>query len=222
MSLISALPRPKRLIPCLLSFFLLPTLALALITLSSTVRAQEGDSSGRPTKEAQELLDALDDIDVLRSLTPLKLKPDQLDKLITAITTAKADYNKKVSALASDAVVKMADDIRSMHKEVLAGKTTPKEFDDRVKKLQTEFLTQRDVLNGQNILRMSGAVSAIFTDTQRAAVVKMEKDVMQKLGIYQSGTAESKLFNAYVVDLFINTGRIVPILKDLKAATEAK
>src|ERR1051325_11023201 len=117
MSLTIALPRPMRLIPFVLSFFLLPGLALALLTFSNPVGAQEAETNGRPTREAQALLDALDDIDTLRSLTPLKLSADQIDKLIAAVTAAKADYDKKVTALASGPVLKMADDIREARKQ---------------------------------------------------------------------------------------------------------
>ncbi|HLK57364.1 MAG TPA: hypothetical protein VKU00_12415 [Chthonomonadaceae bacterium] len=215
-----ATSRSFRVIPSLLSFLLLPGLALALLTMSPSARAQETETNGRPTKEAQALLDALDDIDLLRSLTPLKLTPDQIDKLVAAIGAAKADYDKQVTTLVSGPVVKLSDEIRAMHKQALAGKGSTKEFDDKIKKMQSDFLSQRDKLNQQNILRMSGEVSKILTSSQRATVAKMEKDVLVKLNNYREGTTEAQLFNAYVVDVFINTGRIVPILKDLKAATE--
>ena len=104
----------------------------------------------------------------------------------------------------------------------ITGKLSTKEFDDRIKKLQSDFLAQRDVLNRQNILRMSGEVTTILTKSQRASVAKMERDVLEKLHRFREGTTEGQLFNAYVVDMFINTVRIVPLLKDLKAAAEGK
>ena len=220
MSLPIASMRPMRLIPFILPFFLLPLLAVGFLTLSAPVKAQ--DTDGRPTKEAQALLDSLDDIDTLRSIHPLQLTPDQIDKLIATVTAAKLDYDKKVTALASDPVLKMADEIHETHKQALAGKISSKEFDDKIKKIQSDFLARRDELNAQNINRLNADVTKIFNASQRAAAIKMEKDVLVKLNRYQTGTPDNKMFNAYIVDIFINTVRIVPLLKDLKTAAESK
>src|SRR5438552_3307023 len=92
-------------------------------------------TSVKPSKEVLALFDMIDDIDWLRNLNPLKLKPDQMERLSASVTTVKADYDKKAAALATIRVAKMGEEIRAVKKKVLAGAEIPTDFETKIKKL---------------------------------------------------------------------------------------
>src|SRR5258708_1950678 len=85
--------RALRLIPFALPLFLLAG-ALLWAQHKTPAVAQSQDAS-KATATAQELAEAVDDIDRLRVLNPLKLTADQLDQLASGLTTIRADYDKK-------------------------------------------------------------------------------------------------------------------------------
>jgi hypothetical protein len=209
--------RVVRLVPLALSLFLLAILLAGSFRAGRSAHAQDQGAGALSQKEVQELLDDLDDIDTMHALQPLKVTPDQADRLVTVISAAKADYDKKILALGGSPILKMADEIRTTRRQVLAGKEIPKDFDDRVKKIQQDFYAQRKKLNDQNILRMSTEARNILTPQQIATAAKLEKSTLQKLGRYNPDTTDSQLFNQYVVDIFIYYPRILPLLKEMKA-----
>ena len=100
-------------------------LVLGVLLLSGPMTCaqmpQNPGETGKPSGEVLALFDMIDDIDWLRNLNPLKLKSEQITRMIAAITTVKTDYDKKAAALATTRVVKVAEEIRATKKKVLAG-----------------------------------------------------------------------------------------------------
>ena len=171
----------------------------------------------KKAKEFGDILDALDDIDRLHALNPLKLTPDRLDKIIVLIPTMAADFNKKSAALGSAELLKMGDEIRATRKSALAGAQVPKEFDDRIIKLQTDITAQRVLMGKKNLLALSVALQSILTPAQVSQAAKLSKDVAKKLGQDSEGS-DIQWFNSYVLDTFINNPRVVILLKSMRAA----
>ena len=99
--------------------------AFYLTSHSAHAQAQSRTSAGQASKEVQELLVDLDDLDTLHVLLPLKFTPEQMDKLSAAITSAKTEYDKKYTALSSAPLLKMADEIRETRKKAMAGTPVP-------------------------------------------------------------------------------------------------
>ncbi len=186
------------------------------------VAPQAADVPGQPPKEVQDLLTALDDLDVMHVLLPLKLTPEQMDKLATAITNAKTDYDKKATALSSAPLLKMADEIRTTRKKAISGTTIPTDFDDRVKAIQKDVSTKRKDIDTQNILSVSAVCKTILTAEQFGICVKLEKDAYKQLKRYNDQATDAQYFNAYIMDVFISNPRIVPLLKEMKVAQTPK
>src|SRR5262249_36651886 len=103
----------------------------------------------------------------------------------------------------------------------LAGGEIPKDFEEKVKKMETEFFAKRNELNMQNIARLSADFKGIFTKTQVETAAKLAKDSAQKRGQPTKGT-DTQWFNDYIVNVFINNPRIVPLLKEMRTANAEK
>ncbi len=197
---------------------------LLAITLSAIVTRVPCSANPFPTVMEQQdkssvtdLLDELDDIDFVRSLTPLKLSPDQIDKLIAVITDAKTQYDKKIADLSSSTIGAMADEIHKRHKDAVAGGPVSGTFDKKVQQVMKDFYAKRDTLNADNIVTMSAACGKILTADQKMKAEQLEKDTLVKLGKkLDPSNTDSMYLNLYVVDIFIGYRRIVPLLKELK------
>jgi hypothetical protein len=179
------------------------------------------NSSGKPSPEVEKLLDDLSDIDHLRSISPLKLTPDQLDRLIAAIETARAEYDRKVKELAEPLLRSMADEIRATKSRSLAGSDPPKEFDDKVKKLQADFLKKRAEVNNQNLAKLGAKFREIATDKQVETAVKLAKDWATQEGKEVKGT-DAQWLNFYVLNVILDNPRTVPLLKEMRAAAAGR
>lgn len=215
-------PFVSRLAPALTVVSLLVGGLGALHLSSHPARAQAPTNSGQSAKEVQDLQLALDDIDTLHVLLPLKLTPVQMDKLVAAISTAKAEYEKKLPALSNAPLLKMADEIRDMRKKAIAGTPVPSTFDDRIKGIQADFDAKRLELNTANILAVSNACKPILNADQIALCAKMEIDAYKRNKRYNDKATDAQYFNAYVVDVFIGNPRVMPLLKEMRAAQPGK
>lgn len=177
-------------------------------------------ASGAPPRDVARLFDDLDDIDRLRALNPLKLTADQEDRLITAIKAAQAEYTRKVNALGSTLVLAMAADIKATKKQTLGGAPIPKDFDDRVKKAESQFLSGRSMLNMENWKSLIATAKSILTDTQVAQAVKFSKAASAAANKPAEGSDDQWL-NFFVLHEFIDYPRIVPLLTEMRAAATA-
>jgi hypothetical protein len=196
-------------------------LALALVFNNAAHSNQAAAQDKPPAKtDATMIVSDLDDIERLRALNPLKLQPEQLDKLIAALKTAQTDYDKKVNAIGASVFGPAGSEVREVKKQTLAGNAIPKEFDEKMKKLQADFLKQRDDLNTANIVGVSAAVKAILTDKQVAAATKLERDQWDKDHPGGKGATDAQLFNLYCLDMFISGARTVPLLEEVRAAAK--
>ena len=183
----------------------------------ATVRAQDKPAT---KLDAAAIVSDLDDIERLRVINPLKLQPDQMDKLITALTSAQADYDKKVNTLGTTIFGSSGAEIHNVRAKALSGAEIPKEFDDKIKKLQSDFLKQRDDLNIENIKRVAAVCRIALTDKQIAVATKMERDEYTKNHSDAKSVTDVQLFNLYCVDVFISNPRVVAQLKDARAAAK--
>lgn len=203
-----------RMVPLWGALFLLPL----LLAVPAVVRAQASDSGVQPPKDVAELFDLLVDIDKLRMLNPLKLTPAQIDKTIAAVNAAKESYDKRVAVLASQvapSVRQLAGEIREVKKNSLAGAAIPKAFDDKVKALQAAYAKQLDGANFDNWSGLVKALRGVFSEEQVATAVKLVKVLNPRVT-----STDDKWLNLYVLQMFIEYPRIVPLLKDMKAAAE--
>ena len=196
--------------------------ALHLASPSAHAQTPAPPVPAQSVKEAADIQLALDDIDTLHILLPLKLTLEQMDKLAAAITSAKTAYEKKSAALSTAPLLKMADEIRDIRKKAIAGAPIPTTFDDRIKGIQADYNAKRLELDTANIVAVSGACKPILTPDQIALCTKMEIDAYKRNKHYNDKASDTQYFNAYVVDVFIGNPRLVPLLKEMRAAQPAK
>lgn len=194
----------------------------AALAGGSLLRGSVAGAQEKPAAKADAaaIVADLDDIERLRALTPLKLQPDQLDKLITALTAAQADYEKKVNALGMSVFGSSASEVRDVKKQALGGSAIPKAFDDKMRGLQTDFLKQRDDLNTANIKAVAAACKAVLTEQQVATATKLERDQWNKDHPTIKDATDTQMYNLYCVDLFISSPRSIPLLKEMRAAAK--
>ncbi len=181
-------------------------------------RGQDKQTAASAAEKATlDLVNDLNDIHYLQDLYPLKLTPEQLNKMIAAITSAQETYTKKVNALAADRVDKMADEIRAVKRKALAGEKVPADFDARMKQASDDFIAKRAQLNLNNIAAVASALRAILTPDQIAAAVKITRDV-EGSKVQGDKTTDAQWFNLYVTEVVIGYPQIVPLLKEMRTA----
>lgn len=181
-------------------------------------QGQTAPTSAQTSKDVLELQTALDDLDALHVLLPLKLTSEQMDKIAAAITSAKTDYDKQRLALSSAPLLKMADEIRETRKKAIAGTPVPGAFDVRIQGLQADFNTKRVDLDTKNLVALSAVIKPILTADQVTQCAKMEIDAYKRNKRYNEKTTDVQFFNAYVLDVFIGNPRAVTLLKEMRAA----
>src|SRR5947208_2823337 len=110
-----------------LSRFTATTLGL-IVMLAGAKPSARAQADVMPPEVAA-LFDDIMDIDKLRVLNPLKLKPDQIDKLITTIKKSQADYDKALADAAVPPIRQISKDIKDTRRRMLEGGAIPKDFD---------------------------------------------------------------------------------------------
>ncbi len=200
-------------------FLTLPAIILAwTIAVAACPGAARAQAAPNPDKY-QPLVDEMKEIDMSRSLNPLKLTASQIDKLIKVVDSAKVEYDRRIEEISAASIGKLADDIHKRHKEAMAGAEASKEWDNKAIKALDDFYAKREAVNTDNILTMTGACGQIFTKEQKAIAVQMEKDALFKLTKNNGkNTTDAQYFNLYVVDVFISYPRVVPLLTHIKQA----
>lgn len=173
---------------------------------------------GKPPQDVQDLLSAVDDIDTLRVLNPLKLTPDQIDKIREAIRSAQADYEKRVVEIGTAPLRQLKDEIQSTKQSALAGKAVPKAFDDKVKKVQDDILKKREQLNIRNLATLSANIQGVLTREQIDTAAKLARAAYERLKAASPKTTDTQYFNSYVEDIFIKYPRIVSLLSEMRMA----
>jgi hypothetical protein len=172
-------------------------------------------------KEVSALFTDLDDIDKMRVLGPLKLKADQVDKIIDAITTTQDAYLKKVTAAAVPPIKDIAKDIKETRKKVLAGSPIPADFDAKVKKLQADFVERRKTEDANALKSLSASIRAVLTKSQTDKAISLAKSLTSKDGEPTFKGSDDQFFNLFIKGTFMDYGGIIPLLKDVKAAITA-
>lgn len=195
-----------------------PTLHMTSRPAQAQAQTSAQTGPAQQPKEVKDLIDAIDDLDLLHVLQPLKLTGEQADKLAAAITAAQAEYDKKSLPLTSVPLLKMADEIRQTRAKALTGTPVPVAFDDRIKGLQTDVSNKRKELDAANVTALGATCKTILSAEQFATCVKLETEAYKRNKRYNEKATDLQYFNAYVLDVFISNPRIVPVLKDMHAA----
>lgn len=167
--------------------------------------------------DAAELFDSLDDIDHLNVLIPLKLTGDQLDLLITAISSSEETFTRKYRMISVAEVRRQAELIRSTKKKALAGEHIPDEFINQMTALLQKRVAERTRLNTDTLRSIAATIHRILNEDQISTAAKQERGAQEKLG--KHGT-DLQMFNAFVQDVFMEYPRTIPLLKELRQSAK--
>lgn len=203
--------------------------ALAAIALNVGIPAYAQDKDKAPDKDKagtdlSQLASEMSDIDSLRPLIPLKLTPEQIDKMAAAITASQAAYDKKLKAIAGPALAKLADQIHDVKQKALKGEPIPAEFDTYAQAAEKQILTSRVKLDQDTIILLAGTLEDILTAEQFKQAAMLDKNAQIKLKKVPATLqkTDAQWFASYITDAIFTVPRIVPLLKEMRAATGAK
>ena len=193
------------------------SLAVPTAARAQTKDATAGkESAPDSVQEIAALSAALDDLGELRVLNPLKLTPEELDAVSKAVADSQADYNKKLAALGPLSIGKVAENIRNAKKQALAGKVLAS--DDTILKAMTDYAAKHKELDDATLKSLSDKLQTLLTEAQIKAAAKIARDEQAKLGGSTAKGTDAQWFNLYVLRVVIGYSRIVPLLKEMKAA----
>lgn len=171
--------------------------------------------SDAPPAEVQALLDDIADIDKMRVLGPVKLTAEQLDKLIPVIQEAQATFRKRVDEAAGTPLREIAREIKDVRAKAVASGQVPKDFDEKIKKLQAEFVKKQTREEERALTTVLESFTGLLTRSQRATVISLAKPAAPK------DSPDDSLMKFYVVGTFMQYSRIVPLLQDMRKAFDA-
>jgi hypothetical protein len=187
--------------------------------LVPAARAQEQGPAPTSSKATDELYDMLDDINKLNVLNPLKLTSDQIDQLSAMATASTAEYQQKLAALKASSVHNLEAEIRATKKRAVAGGEITQSFLNQITTRSDTFAQKKTDLDVQTWTAMVAKVKQILTKDQYEAAIKLIRDQAGHEPTISPRGAADKWFNVYVLQVFIQYPRIVPLLKEMRAAS---
>ncbi len=197
-------------------FLLMGGVGLSSRMARHSKRQQNPPAQNTLPKDVQDLMMDFDDIGELRALTPLKLTPEQIDKIVEYVGAGQAEYNKKNADLLTTTIRSMGDTIKRAKKEALQGK--PAQGEEQVVKAMNVMLPKRSSLEVNIMTVMSDKVIAILTPKQQEAMAKVARDAQGKNSKDNISTAQ--YCKLYVYRVLAGYARSVTILNELKAEAE--
>jgi len=199
---------------------LLASIALTALALPFSIPARA--QTDIIPKEMQALFTDISDIDKLRVLNPLKLTADQLDKIIPIVKKAQTDYNAKLAEAAVPPIRKIASEIKETREKMLATHSgVPKDFDEKVKKLQAEFVKRRKAEDNATLKSLSDSIKAILTKEQVSTASSLARKLTEEDGKPTQKGSDDQFFNLYVLGTIVVYPRIVPLLEDMLKTAES-
>jgi hypothetical protein len=196
-----------RLIGACTAITLLVTLVRPLVAQNDTLPA-----------EVSALFDDIADIRTLDVLRPLSLTKDQAERLADAIVAAQKDYNSKLVAAAVPPIRDIAKEIKETRAKVLSGSAVPSDFRDKVKDIEDAYLQKRSKQDNDTLSKLAGSTKAILNSSQAKAAGAQAKKDLESNKRDVSKWSEDQLYNYYVLRIFIQYPRIVPLLRDVAKA----
>jgi len=146
--------------------FLLSALLVALPAL-----AQGGETKPTPNAAAIKVREQIDDLNLLKSLIPLKMTSEQIEALVVpmkAASTAAAALQKQ----ADDAVVALATDIGKAHSGALAGTAISEALEKKVAESAKAAADRYQAARRKAVSEILEVAKVQFTATQKQEIEK--------------------------------------------------
>lgn len=189
-------------------------------TVTAAPAAEPAKGENVIPREVLALFDDIDDIDKLRVIAPLNITPDQVDKIIALLDTTSRSQNVRLSALAVPPIKDLAAEIKAVRAKMLTGGAIPKDFDQKVVKLQAAFVKQKKAEEAKSLVTVTTGIFNLFTKTQISKAVQITRANTMLDGKPTMEGDDNAFFTYYVLNTFMSYPRMIPLLLDIKKAQQ--
>ncbi len=173
-----------------------------------------------PPSEVDQLLTALADITWFNNIRPLKLTAPQIERLIE---THKRAYQRLESLIKEEAreLRNRKDEILRVREDTSRGKSLPKEFQETIKRLESEAGQKRRQLRAQVVSEVATELKSRFTEEQMDYMVKRSKEVLESARVDVSQLTNDQLYALFVENVLLDP-RAPELLNEWKAKNLAQ
>ncbi|MFN7162014.1 MAG: hypothetical protein ACK4NB_03040 [Fimbriimonadales bacterium] len=165
--------------------------------------------------EVDQLLLALSDITWFNNIRPLNLTKSQIERLIPLHERAYKQLERLVQEEAKE-LRNRKEEILKIREEVSRGKSLPKQFQETIKRLETDAAQKRRQLRAQVVSEVATELKPHFTEEQMNYMVKRSKEVLESARVDTSSLKDDQLYALFVESVFLDP-RAPELLKEWRS-----
>lgn len=161
--------------------------------------------SNTPTlSEVDQLLLALSDITWFNNIRPLNLTKPQIERLIPVHERAYKQLEQLIQEEAKE-LRNRKDEILRIREDTSRGKSLPKEFQETIKRLESDAAQKRRQLRARVISEVATELKPHFTEEQMRYMVKRSKEVLEAARVDVSQLKDDQLYALFVETVFLDS-----------------
>lgn len=202
------------------------------VFLALCVLAPQPPASGAPQpaataqQKALAVQEQIADLTLLQSLTPLKLAPDQIEKLLPILKKAR-ERAVELNRQDDEALVKLGPEVAKARTEAITQGSVPETIEKRIGETQRLAASRRLETTRKTVAEALEALREIFTTSQKDEIERQSEKYFGGKRVPREYAKEpSKAPKAVVQDLAISAyiervllfDRTIPLLELLKGA----
>ncbi len=165
--------------------------------------------------EVDQLLLALSDITWFNNIRPLNLTKSQIERLIPLHERAYKQLERLIQEEAKE-LRNRKEEILRIREEVSRGKSLPKQFQETIKRLETDAAQKRRQLRAQVVSEVATELKPHFTEEQMNYMVKRSKEVLESARVDTSSLKDDQLYALFVESVFLDP-RAPELLKEWRS-----
>jgi hypothetical protein len=161
--------------------------------------------SNTPTlSEVDQLLLALSDITWFNNVRPLNLTKPQIERLIPVHERAYKQLERLIQEEAKE-LRNRKEEILRIREDTSRGKSLPKEFQETIKRLESDAAQKRRQLRAQIVSEVATELKPHFTEEQMRYMVKRSKEVLEAARVDVSQLKDDQLYALFVESVFLDS-----------------
>lgn len=161
--------------------------------------------SNTPTlSEVDQLLLALSDITWFNNIRPLNLTKPQIERLIPVHERAYKQLEQLIQDEAKE-LRNRKDEILRIREDTSRGKSLPKEFQETIKRLESDAAQKRRQLRARVVSEVATELKPHFTEEQINYMVKRSKEVLEAARVDVSQLKDDQLYALFVENVFLDS-----------------
>jgi len=153
--------------------------------------------------EVDQLLLALSDITWFNNIRPLNLTKPQIERLIPVHERAYKQLERLIQEEAKE-LRNRKEEILKIREDTSRGKSLPKEFQETIKRLESDAAQKRRQLRAQVVSEVATELKPYFTEEQMSYMVKRSKEVLESARVDVSQLKDDQLYALFVESVFLD------------------